>query len=383
MSPSSRYRPVRRVADGSVSDVLLASQHALGGLERLVILKRLRADLDADPMIREIFIHSARVAATLDHPHIITAFDALAEEGEPPSLVLEHLSGETLRVILDAAAQIGARITSPVACRIVADVASALAYAVEQGAALHGAPLVHGDVTPSNVMISYEGVTKLLDFGLLRAPESLALQAGCVAYSAPEQLNGAPASPLGDVFSLGALLYELLTGARLFEGAGLAQVTQAVLSKPIDPPSAHAEGISPALDQIVLDALARDPARRTPSARVLHQQLEEALRATRQGVSAFRLSEWLKDLMGPRYEARLSVERLALSDARAAPLPLDALPALGPLHTSPRAPQRRRQAAARPQSRPRRSIKPLAWAFSGLGLLATLLWIAYLLGQSA
>lgn len=239
-------------------------------LARDVAVKVLRPEYGRDPDFLARFRQEARAAASLNHPNVVAVYD-FGEDAQGPFIVMELVDGEDLASLV--------RRTGPLpprqAARLGAEIARALAAAHAQG-------LVHRDVKASNVLLARDGRVKVTDFGIARALAEAQLTLpgvtlGSVHYISPEQARGEPATEASDIYSLGVVLFELLTGRRPWEGDTAAAVAMARLSEPVPAPSDHRAGIPPALDAIVYRALARDPADRFPSALALAEALEAFL----------------------------------------------------------------------------------------------------------
>jgi eukaryotic-like serine/threonine-protein kinase len=242
-------------------------------LSRSVALKTLH--VDTDPATRgsfdALFLNEARAAAGLSHPHIVTVFDA-GPSDMGVYIAMERLQGQDLRHMLLQGARPG-----PVeAAQIVRRVADALAYAHRKG-------VVHCDVKPANIFMVGRLHPKVLDFGIARvahrdgpAPHD-GFTAGSPYYLAPEQIDGRSVDRRSDVYSLGVVLYELLTGKRPFDGRSLEEIAQAVRTAEVVPPHRVAPKVPPGLSTIALRAMARDPEQRFPSARDLAMELRHWL----------------------------------------------------------------------------------------------------------
>jgi len=238
-------------------------------LSRTVALKTLH--VDADPAVRDsmdtLFLNEARAAAGLSHPHIVTVFDA----GPSPNgvyIAMERLQGQDLRHLL----QQGVRPGPIEAAQVVRRVADALAYAHRKG-------VVHCDVKPANIFMTGRMHPKVLDFGIARVahreatPTLEGMFAGSPYYLAPEQVDGASVDRRSDVYSLGVVLYELLTGRKPFEGSSLEEITRAVKAGNAQPAHRVSPKVPLGLSVIAGRAMARDPDQRYPSARHLSMEL--------------------------------------------------------------------------------------------------------------
>jgi eukaryotic-like serine/threonine-protein kinase len=268
LGPQGRYRLVRRIATGGMGEVWQADDKVLG---RRVALKVLVEELAADDRATRRFVREARATARLTHPNVARVYD-FGRHGGTPFLVMELLEGETL----------AARLASgPLPPAEAAQVAAAVADALD---AAHQRGIVHRDVKPSNVMLTRDGEVKVLDFGIAAAADETHSTTGSgmyatVAYVAPERVAGEPATPASDLYSLGAVLYELLCGRPPFPGASPALVARAHLHDQPVPVRQLAPWVPARLAETCEAALAKDPARRPSSAASLAVRLRAAVGA--------------------------------------------------------------------------------------------------------
>jgi serine/threonine protein kinase len=251
-----RYRIERPLGHGGMASVYLGLDTEL---ERQVAIKLLAENLAGDEDLRERFVREARLAARLSDPNIVSVYDAGEDDGRP-YIVMEHVDGETFADLL---ARQG-RLAPDEARELAAQAARGLAHAHEAG-------LVHRDVKPQNLILRRDGTVKIADFGIARAAEGTALtQAGTVlgtaAYLAPEQAMGEDVTAAADVYSLGAVLYELLTGRPPFEFESLADLAERQRRMEITPVRELAPEVPPELEDVVMRCLARNPAYRPGSA---------------------------------------------------------------------------------------------------------------------
>jgi serine/threonine-protein kinase len=276
-----RYRILERLASGGMAEVYRAEVRGAEGVRKEVALKLVRAEYAGSPEFVARFVREARLAARLSHANVVQIFEFDQIDGRH-FIAMELVRGHHLGRVVERCRELGLRLGTARAVFVAAEVATALAYAHQPGE--DGAPgLVHRDVSPHNVLVSWEGEVKLADFGIARAatPDGLTIPGtleGKLAYVAPEQARGEPADARADLFALGVVLWELLTGARLFARESEAATLEVLLRGPVpSPPSAWNEGIPPSLDALVLRCLEREPARRASSARELAAELRAAL----------------------------------------------------------------------------------------------------------
>ncbi|MCC6620668.1 MAG: serine/threonine protein kinase [Deltaproteobacteria bacterium] len=324
-----RYELVSRIGLGGMAEVWLARQRSFGGFERQVALKRILPSLASDPRFVEAFATEAHLAASLSHPHIVQIHD-LEDVGGELVIAMELVRGETLQAMIRRAWELtGQTIPAALAAGIVARVARALHHAHTR-ADLVGRPqgLVHRDVSPANVLVGFRGEVKVVDFGIARAlGGSTAGMGGRGGYLSPEQARGEEVDARSDVFSAGVVLWELLTGMRLYGGLESAETRRLIASDTPARSAAEARsGIDPRLVAIAARALAKHPRQRFQDAAELAGALEAIyLEGVPSGQDPIVLFEAeLAALMG-----KLFRDRLELWAA-----PASAVPTLGALPDS-------------------------------------------------
>jgi serine/threonine-protein kinase len=299
MSERSRYEVVRTLGRGGMATVYLARDTQLG---RPVALKVLAPELAGEERFRKRFVREARLAARVSHPNIVRVFD-IAEDERGLTIALEYVDGGTLAEELARRGRLPAE--------EVVELGLQLADAL---AAVHGAGLVHRDVKPQNVLRTTGGTIKLGDFGIARSHDSTALTEvgavlGTACYLAPEQARGEPAAAAADLYALGVVLYQALTGRVPHRAATLAELVAARELEPPPAPSALVGAVPPALEAAIVQCLALRPEERPAGAAALRAELARALPA---GVAAAATAAVL-----PRTRRR-RVRRLAAGAAVAA-----------------------------------------------------------------
>lgn len=263
-----RYRAMKRLGSGGMAEVWCAEDEVLG---RRVALKLLGGRFAEDPEWRERFRREAQAAAGLTHPNIVGIFDR-SEWNGTPYIAMELVDGQTLKELVTERGPLPPHI----AVGLTEQILRALAYAHRRG-------IVHRDIKPQNVILDPEGEAKVADFGIARAGNSEMTQTGAIVgtvqYLSPEQANGQPVDRRSDLYSVGIVLYELLTGHVPFDGEAPVAIALKHVSELPVPPGQLRPGIPPALEAVVLRSLEKDPNRRYQSAEEFIAALEQARRA--------------------------------------------------------------------------------------------------------
>jgi serine/threonine protein kinase len=300
-----RYHVVKRLAAGGMADVLLARTDGIEGFQRHVVIKRIHAELLEEPRYVKMFLDEARLAASLHHHNIVQVNDIGEESGEY-FFAMEYVHGEDVRTVLVDASKRREQISLEHVVTIVTGAAAGLHHAHEQRG-MDGTPLhiVHRDVSPANILVGYDGAVKVADFGIaLAAHRAEHTQSGVlkgkVAYMSPEQCNCEPVDRRSDVFSLGIVLYELVTVRPCFAGDNDFMTMSAIVGGKLERPSTYRKDLPPALEAIILKALARDADARYQSADELRRALEEFAAAEGLRNSATALADYMKSKFGTK-----------------------------------------------------------------------------------
>ncbi len=296
---TGRYAIFDEIASGGMATVHLARLVGPVSFSRTVAVKRLHAHLALKPAVVAMFLEEARVAAYVRHTNVVATLDIVNAQGET-FLVMEYVHGESVARLLDASRRLSEPVPVPVACAIAVGILHGL-NAAHEATGERGEPLgiVHRDVSPQNVMVGVDGVARVVDFGIAQAVGrrhgSREGQAkGKVAYSAPEVVRGRAITRAADVYSAAVVLWETLTGERLFSGDNDANVLQRVLFSEVQGPSKVAGHVPPALDLVLLRALAREPAARFATARDMARAIERVVPIA----DASEVGEWVERLVG-------------------------------------------------------------------------------------
>ena len=301
-----RYCLIERIGRGGMAEVFRAVAEGVEGFRRVFVIKRLRPEKSASVELTRMFVDEARLSALLHHPNIVQVYD-FGQINGTYFLAMEYLRGKDLAVVMRAVRAVKSAVLPPIAAHIAHQVATGLHYAHTLSRA-DGKTLgiVHRDVTPSNIMLQRNGAVKVLDFGIAQAT-NFARQVetgggrvkGKLAYLSPEQVRLEGLDARSDVFTLGIVLWEMLTGQRLFAAENELLTMRGVLSQPIAPPSSKRPSVPPALDTIVERALQRERSKRYASAGDFADDLERFLQEVPCHSSA--LGRLLHDLFGEEH----------------------------------------------------------------------------------
>jgi len=314
-----KYTLLRRVATGGMAELFLALHRSVAGFEKLIVIKRILPSMNSDQGFIDMLLHEARIAATLSHPNVVQIFDVGFAEGAY-YIAMEHIHGEDLRSIVHQMKKL--RMTEfPLehALAIVLGMCAGLAYAHEKRG-LDDEPLriVHRDVSPQNVIVTYGGDIKVVDFGIAKSGDGMGEDTrsgrlkGKVPYMSPEQARGEEIDWRSDIFALGIILFELTTGKRLFKGRNELETLRLICDRVYPTPKQVKPGYPLRLDAIVTKALAKDRSERYQSARQMQADLEAYIRQERVAVSTLGLRDWMQKLYGDK----LTEQQDALHDLK-------------------------------------------------------------------
>lgn len=282
------YRIERRISEGGMGEVVLARKEGTRGFEKRVAIKLLLPQFLGSDEVKELFFSEARLAARLSHPNVCQVYD-FGEEADLYYIVMEYIDGVSVEQIMRFHHQRADRLPIALACRIVADAARGLHHAhTLRDDADQLLAVVHRDVSPQNLIVTYDGCTKILDFGIAKSRDKVVTtQQGIVrgkpGYMSPEQTRAEPLDARSDIFSLGTVLHELLSGEQLFIRGNIFATITAIASDPV-PDLREVSGVPAELASIVELALDRNPAGRWESAAELARVLERVM--TRNGLHA-------------------------------------------------------------------------------------------------
>ncbi|MGA9522295.1 MAG: serine/threonine-protein kinase [Myxococcaceae bacterium] len=276
-----KYEILSRLSTGGMSEIFLAFQRGLAGFRKFVVLKQILPDIKGEEEFVRMFLDEAKITGAFTHPNIAYVYDLDIADGEL-FLAMEFVPGATLVEVARACRTNGEPIPIGFTLQAVRDTALALHYAHTFVDPMGKAKeVIHRDVAEKNIMVTYEGVTKLLDFGIAKARNRashtmVGMVKGTSGYMSPEQILGEPLDPRSDVFSLGVVLHECLTGMRLFHGKLPEDGMLQALKGDVAPPSAQNRAVSSELDAVTLKALRRNRGDRYGTALEFARAIERA-----------------------------------------------------------------------------------------------------------
>lgn len=296
-----RYELLGELASGGMATVYLARMRRPMGFSRLVAIKCMHPQFAKDPSFVSMFMDEARLTAHLRHPNIVPTLDIVAEDGHL-LLVMEYVDGISLASLLRFANNAGMRVPLPIACAIVHDLLLGL-HEAHQAKDDNGAPLaiIHRDVSPQNVIVGIDGLSRVLDFGVAKARQNTHQSndneiKGKIPYMPPEQLFGEQLDHKVDVYAAGVTLWETLVCERLFDGPSETALVKKISEEPIAKPSTRLPGLPPEIDEIVMRALSRNASDRYESALAMAEAIASVVSLpTRTDVST-----WVRQFVSPR-----------------------------------------------------------------------------------
>ena len=309
-----RYEIYGEISSGGMATVHLGRQLGHIGFSRTVAVKRLHPHVAREQEFVEMFLDEARLATRIQDPHVVPTLDVVAEGGEL-MLVMEYVHGEALSMLLTAASKRKERVDPKVCVSIGAGMLDGL-HAAHEAKNERGEPLliVHRDVSPQNVLVGADGVTRVFDFGIAKAADRLHITQdgslkGKVAYMSPEQLENEPTDRRSDIWAASVVIWEMLTGKRLFVADSQAALVRMILTR--DVPKVSTTGAPAALDRILEKGLSKNPAERWSTAREMALALEDALASAPVRQVAAWVEKCASDALANRAKLLGEVDRLA------------------------------------------------------------------------
>ncbi|QRN94359.1 serine/threonine protein kinase [Archangium violaceum] len=303
-SASKKLQVIRRLGQGGMAEVFLARQVGVKGFEKFVVMKKILPQFAENAEFVDMLFAEARANARFTHPNVVQTFDVGMNDGVA-YILMEYVRGPDLKKLMTELRRKGLALPMEHALRIVAETAAGLHYAhsyVDPAGVPH--PVVHRDVSPHNILISLDGAIKLSDFGIAKVQGEGSTEAGelkgKISYISPEAAAGRPLDARNDVFALGVVLFELLTGQQPFKRDHDAATLSAMLSEPTPVPSRLDPKIPKDVSDLILRALVKDPARRTPSAAALREEIEAVMAHHRLNSSPAAVAWFFKTTLGER-----------------------------------------------------------------------------------
>ena len=305
-SPDSKYRIIDKLDSGGMAEIYRAEAELIQGFKKQVAIKRILPHLTKNEKFVAMFLDEARLSLYLDHANIVHVFD-IGRSGTTYFIVMEYVDGLNLRAVNEAMRKLNRPITMETAIFLMMEVCKGLAYAHDMVNPEDGRPLgiVHRDVSPPNILLSRSGEVKLVDFGLAKAASQAELTdpgvvKGKFSYLSPEAASGTTVDHRADIFAVGIILFELLTGRRLFYGETDYQTVELVRKANIPSLAAINPAIPRELDQIVRQALARDPEQRYQHAYELQEALAQFLFARGMKVTSRDITQMVRRCVAAR-----------------------------------------------------------------------------------
>ena len=314
LTATGKYRPIAELGRGGMANVYLALMRGHRGFHKLVVLKVPNPSVAENPDMMEMFREEARLAARLNHPNIVQTYEVV-QEGDRDVTVMEYLDGQSLHKLIRHAKRSGQSVPCGMHLHILSDALTGLHYAHE-AKDFDGRPLelVHRDVSPPNVFVTFDGAVKILDFGIAKTAESTVETAygtfkGKVRYMSPEHLLGHKVDRRADVFAIGAMMWEAAVGEPLWQERADVEIVSAVISKRVPSPRSVCPSVPAALDAIVTKAMAHDRDERHANCLELRADIEAFLASQDERYTANDLRAKMDELFAPlRAERQRRIE---------------------------------------------------------------------------
>jgi len=300
-----RYAVYNEIAAGGMATVHIGRLLGPVGFARTVAVKRLHPQFAKDPEFVSMFLDEARLAARVQHPNVVATIDVVATDGEL-FLIMDYVRGESLsklvRTVKKQGGRMPPRIAASICCGFLHGLHAAHEAKNERGDRID---LVHRDVSPQNVLVGADGIARVLDFGIAKAAGRVQVTRdgqikGKLAYMPPEQLSGRELTRAVDIYASAVVMWETLTGERLFKGETESETLAKILRDDVLPPSEVVPGLGTVFDAPILRALSRDPKQRHATARELAFELEKCVGVA----SASEVGEWVENMVGSILSAR-------------------------------------------------------------------------------
>lgn len=297
--PFGKYLLLERIAVGGMAEVFLSKSFGIEGFEKVIAIKRILPTMAEDDDFIEMFIDEAKIAGQLSHANIVPIYE-LGKIGDSHYIAMEYVWGKDLLQIMNRFRRMRKRMPPAMVAFIASKMCEALEYAHtkrdRRGQHLN---LIHRDISPQNILVSYDGAVKLIDFGIAKAASrTTKTQAGVLkgkfGYMSPEQVRGLPIDLRSDIFAVGTCMYEMLTADRLFVGESDFSTLEKVRHATVAPPSEMVPDVPPDFDAIVMKALAREPADRWQTAGEMQEALQEFIATQRPPFTTSKMAAWMR-----------------------------------------------------------------------------------------
>lgn len=306
-----KYYLIDRIAMGGMAEIFRAKSFGVGGFENLVVIKRILSHLSVNDQFVRMFMDEAKISAVLQASNIVRIYD-FGKIRDNYFIAMECVEGKDVKLLLRKLAERRKLLPREFAVYIAMEAAKGLDYAHKR-TAISGQPLniVHRDVSPSNILVSYTGEVKVADFGIVKAANcaestDAGMLKGKFEYMSPEQAHGQDLDRRSDIFALGIILHEMLTGRRLFKTESETRTLERVKKADVDPPSATNPAVPARLDEIVMRALSREPDQRYQDAREMHADLLDFLYPASPDLTQQSLSHFMRELFADEMEVERS-----------------------------------------------------------------------------
>jgi serine/threonine-protein kinase len=302
-----KYTLLQRIAVGGMAEIFLARQEGLEGFEKMICIKRIRPHLSSQVSFVRMFLNEAKLAAQLNHPNIVQIYD-LGRIGESYFIAMEYITGRDMSRCIPKAEKMGIQFPLVYALKVTSSICEGLYFAHNRTDA-YGKPLniVHRDITPENVMVSFNGVVKILDFGIAKATSQIEQTRageikGKLSYMSPEQCMGKQVDQRSDIFALGVVTYEWITGYKLFTGENEMAILKCIIDGKIYPPGYFKEDVPEPVERILMKCLEKDREKRYQSAWDLQYDIDQFLASQEFAPSNIHLANFMKQLFSDEVE---------------------------------------------------------------------------------
>jgi serine/threonine-protein kinase len=321
ITPFGKYTLMGKLGHGGMAEVFLGYAAGPAGFRKLCVIKRLHPNLEEEPGFVDMFLDEARLAARLSHPNVVQTYEVGDVDGSH-FIAMEYLEGQGLDRIRQRCYRAGKKLSPPEAARVVSEALTGLQYAHElrdfDGTELN---VIHRDISPQNVFVTYEGGVKLLDFGIAKAASHVVetrtgVIKGKFAYIAPEQARAGMIDRRADIWSMGVVFWEVLAGTRLFKGPNDVATLNESLTKDIPPLSEFVPDVPESLQRICSKALIRDPDKRYQTALEMKNELRQYLVTEGGNVAREDVATFVQGLFGDVIQQTRRVLKTCLSDAK-------------------------------------------------------------------